>query len=1028
MGNTNLIGKIPGYSTLKQGRLLLQGLIRQQREVIKRELAPIRALRENFFDDTIQLGRTVKNLDRETLKSLDRIKIYAEILRSNNLYISLLSASGEEFSLPTSNVGLITVALSQARLFVRVREIESFLVSLISLFKQAEEEIPRGKLDLVAAMKQFNRGINKLLEQDRERLKAGYMITAVRDNRAIGSNIALANQFREITGMVRNIKTASLAEAAKSLVFTAQRVFPGGNPAFMLYEPGFFIPYGVALRDEYISAAEDKLEKYLGKYKIPVTAKSQNAFVQAFLECEKESKKLIFERDIKKKRFRKICGGFINEQVVGIKARFFEGISFPEGENENLFAILRSEERIIGILAIMKRGHFSREDKDKVDVLIHEAETKLDYIIEREERKEYERKLKISAQEAREAEQEVRTYAEQLKRAQDELVKKERLAAAGEMAADISHASKNSLRNAAALNDKHEKLLLRRKILCKILQKKAGLGFMSADDLSILSRLDMESMGLASALRRELKENDKIVRGMLSFAREENENPERIPLKKFIGEKEKSFRARAEKFGISFYCACGRNIEENDGVFISPLYLSDILNNLIGNAIEELAKISKPEKIVTLKVVRRPDDPDFITFQVIDNGPGISPAQLKTLFSESSKGKSTKKEGYGRGLAESRRKVIKSGGRINVTSEVGTETIFEVKLPRVKAEVLPVAEKKKSVISPALARNIKVVFADDNLTNRELTHQGLTEMGFPVLSFITAEDALKAIQEERAAPDMVITDQDFGNDRMKGHEFIERIISHCRAQKKDLPRFAIFSGGLSGGEAEQTIEALKAQKIKVRWISKGTDTPEFLGEISEMALGNEEKEVESFYPLDYLKTNAFRQCGMGLIHAGNNGLMSLSWLDPPLFNIGEARKGFTKFFEDLKIVLGFTHSIKQYANLKMKKIAELKEFSSNTIMKDKNIVGAWDALPPDQRYKIAIVIQEYYERVSAFAKVIEETLNKEPPDKTEVEAIFELRNKISELKNKISEVNQAFGLKTAEGGEFVQFYTLLELI
>lgn len=835
MGEARFMQRIPGYSTLRQGTLLLKGVIRGQRERLTEELAPALALRENLVDDVVQLGITVANLDQTTLGSINRIREYAEILRSNNLYISLLSASGREALIPTSNAGSIIITLSQARLFVRLREIEHFLESLINLYDEAGEEIPRGKLDLIAAMEQFNRGVNKLLEQDRERLKAGYMITAVRDNRVVGSNVALANQFKEITGMVTNILTASLAEAVKSFVFTAQRVFPGGAPAFMLFEPGFFIPYGVALRDEYISAAEDKLDKFLGKYKIRITPDSKNAFVQAFLEAEKKGEKLLFERDITKKRYREICGGFINEQVVGIKARFFEGISFPEGENENLFAILRSEERIIGILAITKRGHFSREDMDKVDVLIHEAETKLGYILEREERKSKERQLEIAVKEAQQAEKDAKAYAEKqkeyaakLKSMQDDLIESERRAQAGRTAADIYHNVKNIW--AAATGDMLNvaKNLRRMEALLEILCRKQERGLLIDNDLERIFHIERQLAHLTKEFDKRLVEANDEVRGVLSMAKRGDKNPVNIPVQNFLTKIIKSYRSAFKKRGIVFYDVL--RLESDDAIYIEEGKFKALLANLLQNALEafgekkesvEKEDVSPRSKTVQLWAVPGMHGKGTVTIRVRDTGSGIPEEILSKIIN--GEGITSKKDGTGIGWRTIRSILDEYDARLEVETSIekpDSGTTFDIIFPLVKIDKQKVAVATDSlenipVISPSQARNIPVLLVEDEGAVLEHYLRVLKDMGFPVDTSYTAANALKRLKENACSPKLIITDE--GLDKEEGHKFLEEVAALYEERGMERPHLAIYSAADSPtvGPVAEIIS-----RLGIPWIDK----------------------------------------------------------------------------------------------------------------------------------------------------------------------------------------------------------------
>jgi len=108
--------------------------------------------------------------------------------------------------------------------------------------------------------------------------------------------------------------------------------------------------------------------------------------------------------------------------------------------------------------------------------------------------------------------------------------------------------------------------------------------------------------------------------------------------------------------------------------------IRQILFNLLSNAL----KFTEDGDIL-LEASRRTDDgKDWILFQVSDNGIGMSPDQLGKAFEsfEQADGSATRNYvGSGLGLAITRRLCQLMGGEITVVSELGTGSIFTVRLP-----------------------------------------------------------------------------------------------------------------------------------------------------------------------------------------------------------------------------------------------------------------------------------------------------------------------------------------------------------
>jgi two-component system, NtrC family, sensor histidine kinase HydH len=70
--------------------------------------------------------------------------------------------------------------------------------------------------------------------------------------------------------------------------------------------------------------------------------------------------------------------------------------------------------------------------------------------------------------------------------------------------------------------------------------------------------------------------------------------------------------------------------------------------------------------------------PELIEVSVRDDGPGMAPQAIKSLFVPFF---TTKERGTGLGLAISQRMVEEMGGRIDVASQPGTGSTFSVLLP-----------------------------------------------------------------------------------------------------------------------------------------------------------------------------------------------------------------------------------------------------------------------------------------------------------------------------------------------------------
>jgi len=100
-----------------------------------------------------------------------------------------------------------------------------------------------------------------------------------------------------------------------------------------------------------------------------------------------------------------------------------------------------------------------------------------------------------------------------------------------------------------------------------------------------------------------------------------------------------------------------------------------VLTNLVGNAIKFT---QKGEVVVDVGREGR-----WARVRVRDTGPGISPQERAVIFQEykQTKEERTRRRGTGLGLAIARRLVLMHGGKIEVESQVGKGSTFEVLLP-----------------------------------------------------------------------------------------------------------------------------------------------------------------------------------------------------------------------------------------------------------------------------------------------------------------------------------------------------------
>lgn len=230
----------------------------------------------------------------------------------------------------------------------------------------------------------------------------------------------------------------------------------------------------------------------------------------------------------------------------------------------------------------------------------------------------------------------------------------------------------------------------------------------------------------------------------------------------------------------------------------SPLFvngdmvrLTQVLGNLLTNAI----KYMDNGGIIWLSL--EPDDQDWATIRVRDQGVGIDPEHLHTVFNlfvQAPTAMNRAQGGLGIGLALVQALVGLHGGVAAVSSEgLGKGAEFSVRLPLVAASVdqLPV-----TVLSPSAEINVlKVLVVDDNVDSARGLAMCLESQGYQVQSSHTGKGGYSAAEEYQ--PDVVLLD--IGLPDIDGYQVAQRL-----RHSERLSDVTIIAMTGYGGESEKT--------------------------------------------------------------------------------------------------------------------------------------------------------------------------------------------------------------------------------
>lgn len=271
-----------------------------------------------------------------------------------------------------------------------------------------------------------------------------------------------------------------------------------------------------------------------------------------------------------------------------------------------------------------------------------------------------------------------------------------------------------------------------------------------------------------------------------------------------------SFHNRAKNVGLELKLDIHPNVPSE--VFIDIKWLTQILNNLIGNAIKYTNSGS-----VCLSIIKTEDREASLTKQshnegtlslaVTDTGEGIPSNELKRILEPFEQiNNSSHIEGTGLGLAIVQGIVRQMSGSLSIDSEVGVGSTFTVELPFQLSDpsvspptgqadqtqtVMRIDDESDSANTAQPEKSEKLPFsillADDNELNRFVANKLLTRWGYQVLEAVNGAEAIKEWNQKR--PSLIL--MDIQMPIMDGITATQHI--RAAEKKEDCPRTPIIA-------------------------------------------------------------------------------------------------------------------------------------------------------------------------------------------------------------------------------------------
>lgn len=343
--------------------------------------------------------------------------------------------------------------------------------------------------------------------------------------------------------------------------------------------------------------------------------------------------------------------------------------------------------------------------------------------------------------------------AESLENTQAQLIQSEKLSAVGQLVAGVAHELNNPLTIVIGFSD----LLAEAEV-----------------DEGIRSRLEM----IAKSAHR----CHKIVENLLGFARQQPSERTLTRINVTIDEviELMTYDLRTSNIDVIKDFQAGL-----PSIMADPHQLQQVFVNIVGNARQAIAAFRPDGRII----VRTRAKEGFVRVEVADNGPGITPENIRRIFDPFFTTKPVGK-GTGLGLSLVFGIIQEHGGRINVESEVGRGAIFIVELPITSEPARSGREAARGPsrpLRPAGSSGKAILVVDDEEWILNLAREILGAIGHSVETAQDGEAALAAIQRRNF--DVIVCDWKMPG--MNGVQFYERLLE----AKPQLAERVLFMSG-----------------------------------------------------------------------------------------------------------------------------------------------------------------------------------------------------------------------------------------
>ena len=292
-----------------------------------------------------------------------------------------------------------------------------------------------------------------------------------------------------------------------------------------------------------------------------------------------------------------------------------------------------------------------------------------------------------------------------------------------------------------------------------------------------LAPQDGELQHALEEIRKSAQRSAGLTRQLLAFSRCQTIAPREMDLNQHIGGMMDMLqRLIGENLDLVWSPA-----EDLWPVKMDPAQVDQVLANLVVNARDAITDVGTIT-ISTRNAALTKDESrehlgsgpgEYVVLAVRDTGVGMSPEVRAHLFEPFYTTKEAG-QGTGLGLATVYGIVSQNGGWIDVNSEPGQGSTFQVYIPRATAAAQPPAAPQAR--APEMTRGSEtILIAEDEPTILNLAERVLARYGYSVLKAKSPQQAIEITREHEGPIDLLITD--IVMPEMNGKDLYDQIVS-----------------------------------------------------------------------------------------------------------------------------------------------------------------------------------------------------------------------------------------------------------